>query len=345
MSTAQGEAAAPTGGDRSDGADPSVSDGSDISADLTPLHLRLLDAGIPVVVCRPHRHYDDCRADCDLELTPPRGWQSMSVDLARQRIGKYRPGTDTLAMVGGHGIDVLDVDYKAGGDCDAVPPALRRWGCTITPSGGWHFPVPSTGYGKGDLFIDGVYQGDYVGGTALGGSRLLCFLPGSSRPKYPGKGYVEAQPWDIDALMAADPPPDLLHLCEASGLSMTSVAAKPAASAAQVADFVAAHTATDVYQLGAANCGYGHVALTRMIDEVAAVNPGDKYRGRHMWAIRSLLRAAELIEAGCLTSQSMDTLKANFLAMKPGGDVEWESAVSHAVGNATARSKCEVHRG
>ena len=33
-----------------------------------------------------------------------------------------------------------------------------------------------------------------------------------------------------------------------------------------------------------------------------------------MPAIRSLLRAAELIEAGCLTSQSMDTLKANFLA-------------------------------
>ena len=314
------------------------------TADI-PLHTRLLDAGIPVVVCRPHRHRDKCTDDCEQELSPPAGWSRMTVAEARQQIGRYRPGVDTLAMVGGHGIDVLDIDYKAGGEYDAVPPGLRRWGCTVTPSGGWHFPVPSTGYGKGDLFIDGVYQGDYVGGTALGGSRLLCFLPGSTRPKYPDKGYGEVQPWDVDALVAADPPPELLRLCEESGLSMTGTAAKAAASPAQVDAFVAAHTASDIYQLGAANCGYGHVALTRMLDEVAVIVPGDKVRGRHMWAARSLLRTAELVAAGCLTSQSLGLLENNFLAVKPGAAAEWGSLVAHAVGNATARTKCEVHRG
>ena len=269
----------------------------------------------------------------------------MTVEQARRQIGNYRPRTDTLAMVGGHGIDVLDIDRKAGGDCDEVPPGLRRWGCTITPSGGWHIPVPSTGYGKGDLFIDGVYQGDYVGGTALGGSRLLCFLPGSTRPKYPGKGYREAQTWDIAALLATDPPAELLQLCEASGLSMTSGPAKPAATTAQVTAFVAAHGPDDIYQLGAAKCGYGHVALTRMLDEAARVIPGDQTTGRHMWAIRSLMRVTELVDAGCLTSQSLGALEANFLAMKPGAGAEWQSLVRHAVANAHATTKCEVHGG
>ncbi len=242
------------GRDTADGAEAIVGGGGDISSQSKPLHMRLLDAGIPVVVCRPHRHRSNCTLDCDLELTPPTGWSRVSVEKARQQIAKYRPGIDTLAMVGGHGIDVLDIDRKAGGDSDEVPPGLRRWGCTITPSGGWHFPVPSTAYGKGDLFIDGVYQGDYVGGTALGGSRLLCFLPGSTRPKYPGKSYLEVQTWDIAALLAMGPPPGLLQLCEASGLSLTGGPAKPAASAAQVTAFVDAHVSADVYQLGAANC-------------------------------------------------------------------------------------------
>lgn len=311
------------GGDQGDtGSVPSLPNAPDKSGQPTPLHIRLLDAGIPVVVCRPHTHHAKCSDECDLELTPPSGWSRMTVEQARRQIGNYRPGTDTLAMVGGHGIDVLDVDRKAGGDCDDVPPGLRRWGCTITPSGGWHFPVPSTGYGKGDLFIEGVYQGDYVGGTALGGSRLLCFLPGSTRPKYPGKGYLEAQTWDIAALLATDPSEELLQLCEASGLSMTSGPAKPAATAAQVTAFVAAHGPADVYQLGAANCGYGHVALMRMLGEAATVTPGDQTTGRHMWAIRSLMRVTELVDAGCLTSQSLGVLEANFLAMKPGAGAD-----------------------
>ncbi len=329
------------GGDQGDtGSDSIVRSPADI-----PLHTRLLDAGIPVVVCRPHRHRDKCTDDCEQELSPPAGWSRMTVAEARQQIGRYRPGVDTLAMVGGHGIDVLDIDYKAGGEYDAVPPGLRRWGCTVTPSGGWHFPVPSTGYGKGDLFIDGVYQGDYVGGTALGGSRLLCFLPGSTRPKYPGKTYTETQPWDVTALVASDPPPELLGLCETSALSMTGTPCKPAATPAQVSDFVAVHTAGDPYQLSAANCGYGHAAITRIVDEVAMVAPGDRTRGRHMWAIRSLRRVAELVEAGCLTSQSLQVLEANFLAMKPGGHTEWDSLVAFAVANASPNTKCEVHSG
>jgi hypothetical protein len=68
-------------------------------------------------------------------------------------------------------------------------------------------------------------------------------------------------------------------------------------------------------------------------------------RGRHMWAIRSMLRVAELVEAGCLTSQSIGVMEANFLATKPGAEAEWQSVVRYAVANATARTKCDVHRG
>jgi hypothetical protein len=82
-----------------------------------------------------------------------------------------------------------------------------------------------------------------------------------------------------------------------------------------------------------------------MIDEVALISPGDMVRGRHRWAIRSMLRVAELVEAGCLTSQSIGVMEANFLATKPGAEAEWQSVVRYAVANATARTKCDVHRG
>lgn len=339
------------------GTGTAANDGEDIGSDAAittippthdtnaELHLRLLAAGIPVVVCKPHQHRGACKPECQQELSPPSGWSRITVEQARAGIAAYRPGTDTLAMVGGHGIDVLDIDAKAGGDLAMVPEALQHWGRTRTPSGGWHVPVPSTGYGKGDLFIERVYQGDYVGGTALGGARLLCFLPGSTRPKYPGGGYVEERSWDVPALVTAEPPALLLDLCKASNLSMTAGPAKPAATARQVCDFVALHTPADPYDQGAARCGYGHTALTRMIDEVCQVVAGDQHRGRHVWAVRSVMRVTELIAAGCLTSLALALIEQNFAAIKPGSDHEMTELQKYAVANVTAKTRCEVHGG
>ena len=40
--------------------------------------------------------------------------------------------------------------------------------------------------------MSGKHIGDYIGGTAAGGGRMLAFLPGSARPKYAGRDYIES---------------------------------------------------------------------------------------------------------------------------------------------------------
>ena len=315
---------------------PILRGSADIPADATPLHLRLLDAGIPVIVCRPHEHHDQCRDGCAQELTPQTGWQTITADQARQLIGKYRPGTDTLAMVGGHGIDVLDVDAKANASAAWVPAELQQWGCTITPSGGWHFPVPSTGYGKGDLIIAGRHVGDYVGGTLAGGGRLLCFLPGSSRPRYPRGGYLEAVRWDIDRLLDDTVPDLLVGILDAAGLSRSATPGKQAVSRAEVVRFLENHRE----QLA---CAYGAAALYGIVAQVDDIVPGNAQRGRHAWAVRSTLRVVELIRAGCLGSDAHDVLAANMTRIKPRSAAELDAIMAHAIANTTAKTRCEVH--
>ena len=316
---------------------PILRGSADISADATPLHLRLLDAGIPVIVCRPHEHHDQCRDGCAQELTPQTGWQTITADQARQLIGKYRPGTDTLAMVGGHGIDVLDVDAKANASAAWVPAELQQWGCTITPSGGWHFPVPSTGYGKGDLILgDHGYAGDYVGGTREGGSRLLCFLPGSTRPKYPGKQYHEARAWDVEKLLDTGPPDILLDICDRSKLSTKGRAGKPAAPRAEVTAFLSEHSEM-------VECDWGKARLQKIIDKAADAIPGDQARGRHNWAKAAAPEAVELVRAGCLDARAMDDLCDALVEVKPGADSEWWQLVAWALTNADGVPDCSDH--
>src|SRR5437016_2542924 len=121
---------------------------------------RLLAAGIPVVVVRPG----------DI---PPKGWQTLAAEDCD--LSGFRPGVDALAMVGGHGLDVVDVDTKNGGSVDNLPP-FKRYGVTRTPSGGAHYVVPSCGLGKVQrLQTELGFVGDYVGGRPDGSGRLLAF--------------------------------------------------------------------------------------------------------------------------------------------------------------------------
>ena len=103
---------------------------------------QLIDAGIPVVVCRPNLRW---RPGESHELWMPSGWHMLSASDCS--LHGFRPGVDTLAMVGGHGIDVVDVDTKDGGSVHNLPP-FRSFGLVRTPSGGWHYLVRSTGLGK-----------------------------------------------------------------------------------------------------------------------------------------------------------------------------------------------------
>lgn len=163
---------------------------------------RLIAAGIPVVVVRPGD-------------VPPVGWQTLTAEECD--LSGYRPGKDALALVGGHGIDAVDVDTKNGGSVDHLPP-FKSYGMTRTPSGGEHYIVPSSGLGKISPLrtVDGPV-GDYVGGRPDGTGRLLLFLPGSHRSKYPDGGYVEEVPWRVEECLAAQSDPDLLEGLEKAG--------------------------------------------------------------------------------------------------------------------------------
>lgn len=252
----------------------------------------------------------------------PAGWATITAAEAAERIGSFRAGVDTLAMVGGHGIDVLDIDRKAGGDLEDVPAELRGYGVTESPSKGWHVPIPSTGFGKGDLRIAGKYQGDYVGGTADGGGRLLCFLPGSVRPRYPGLGYVELQRWDIDRLLEDEPSELLIGLLEASGLSRTAKVGKGAVSDSEASKWLADHR-------GPTACNYGERALLELLRESGEVRTG----GRHAWMIHAVARVVELVKAGCLNAEAVEALAAAFHEIKRGHRWEFLDAVAWAIAN------------
>lgn len=187
------------------------------------LAYRLVDAGIPVLVCRPR---PGAKPGDGNDVVPAMGWRNITdAEQTREGLAKFRPGTDTLALIGGHGIDVVDVDTKAGGSVDNLPP-FPFYGVTLTPSGGRHYVVPSCGLAKiTPLTTEDGPVGDYVGGTEDHQGRLLAYLPGSVRPKYPAIPYVEDVPWNIPAVIAAPVDPDLmLSLLDAGGHSETAPA-------------------------------------------------------------------------------------------------------------------------
>lgn len=184
---------------------------TDSSAGL-PLAERLLTAGLPVVVVGPN------------DIPRQKGWQRLTAEQCKLEL--YREG-DALALVAGHGLDVIDVDTKAGGSLDNLGATFTAYGRTRTPSGGEHWVVPSTGLGKIsplDIPLIGPV-GDYCGGRADGSGRLLVFLPGSKRSKYPDGGYVMAEPWRIEECLAAEPEPELINALRLAG--GTSEAVRP----------------------------------------------------------------------------------------------------------------------
>lgn len=260
---------------------------------------RLLDAGIPVIVCTPNPRYGEPGQP---ELFPPSGWNTTTVEQARDDYQSYRPGIDTLAMVAGHGIDVLDIDTKvAGVRLEDVPNGIDMDnGITVTPSSGFHIPVRSTGYSSGSLYFNGKYVGDYCGGTKDGGGRKLVYLPGSHRPKYPDNVYVMAKDWDIDKILDSFVD-DLLVTCleACPGLSDTGRAGVPMAERHDIDAFLAEHSEV-------ADCKYGHTAIygdsllgtPGLLDQKPDF--GDQDNGLHAWITRTVNRGTELVKSGCL---------------------------------------------
>lgn len=305
--------------------------GTSSKSGVGELHTRLLDAGIPVVVCRPRSDWREGSRESD--VLPPKGWANITVEQARKDMALFRPGVDTLAMVGGHGIDVLDIDLKAGADLSDVPPELRGYGLTITPSGGWHVPVPSTGFAKGVLSIGSKHVGDYVGGSKEGGGRMLCYLPGSTRPKYSG-GYREAEQWDVDRLIEDEPTDELLYMLKLSpGLKNDPKRPRNgAASSVEVREFLSGASSRVV-------CAYGSQALQSLLNEGDAAREG----GRHDWFGRSITRVVELIKAGCLDTNAVEQVSGKLDEIKPEGGTSVVGYLGWAIANTVPKSGCSTH--
>jgi len=302
---------------------------------------RLIDAGVPVVVCRPNLNRgrpmptDPTRTD-QRELLVPSGWSTITA--ADCDVSGFRVGVDVLAMVGGHGVDAVDVDTKDGGNVKNLPP-FQSFGLTRTPSGGWHHYVRSTGLGKiSPLRTAAGHVGDYVGGTPAGGGRLLAYLPGSTRPKYPGKTYELVEDIDLDALLEHDPDDNLVGALLAHGGSREGLPGRPAVKHSEVQAFCRDHS-----EIPASPCHYGRAAVDGLIRDADAVVPGDPTRGRHGWAVRSATRAVELVRAGCASSVDMDALEVTLDRIKPEGGDDWAGIVGWALANADGSVGCGIH--
>lgn len=295
----------------------------------------LIDHGIPVVVCRPNPAWAP-GSDAP-ELFTPKGWNTVTA--ADCDLSTFRPGVDALAMVGGHGVDAVDVDTKDGGSVEHLP-AFRRFGRHRTPSGGHHDVVVSTGVGKlSPLVVNGRHVGDYVGGTSGGGGRLLAYLPGSTRPKYPGLSYVVEEPLDLDALLDSEPDDDLVNALIGAGGTFAGEAGKPAASPAEVVAFMAAHAVVH-----GEPCHYGRAALAGLLDESRSLVPGDPKRGRHGWTVRAVNRVTELTRAGCCSTVDLDTIEDRLREIKPEGGTSFGSVLAWAIKNADGPTGCGLHK-
>ena len=302
---------------------------------------RLIDAGVPVVVCRPNPNRgkpmptDPTRTD-ERELLVPSGWSTVTA--ADCDVNGFRVGVDVLALVGGHGVDVVDVDAKDAGNLQNLPP-FRAFGVTRTPSGGTHHYVRSTGIGKiSPLATSAGHVGDYVGGTPAGGGRLLAYLPGSTRPKYPGKTYELVEDLDLDALLEHDADDDLVGALLAHGGTREGLPGRPAVKHSEVQAFHADHS-----EIPASPCRYGRAAVDGQVRDADAAVPGDPTRGRHGWAVASATRAVELVRAGCATAADLDRLEATLDRIKPEGGDDWAGIVGWALANANGTVGCGMH--
>lgn len=300
-----------------------------MSPDPLELPRALLAVGVPVVVCRPNPDWQPGSTAPD--VLPPAGWNTTTADAVG--LSTFRAGVDTLAMVGGHGVDVVDIDSKAGASPDDLP-AFAYYGLHRTPSGGWHYLVPSTGYAKLSPFIvNGKAVGDYVGGTVHGGGRMLAYLPGSTRPKYAGQPYTVEHALNLPAVTSSDPDPVLLELLDAAHGRRDTMPGSAASSSADVDAFLTAHR--DGHR-----CRYGRTAVAGMLEAADAAERSQG--GRHGWTVRSTTRLVELMRAGCATADDVEQLRATLRRIKPEGGTDLDDVLRWALGNATGESGCSL---
>lgn len=292
---------------------------------------QLITHGIPVVVCQPVSGWKaDGGNGADVRL--PTGWNRITPLKSLDALDDFRPGVDCLAMVAGWGLDVIDIDAKAGGHIDMLPDGVDMLGVHRTPSGGWHVFVRSTGLGKISPLVDrstGVIVGDFAGGLPNGSARMLVFLPGSWRPKYEDAGYTVQTPIDFSRL-AGEPDPVTVSWLLGNGASSSGSASQPADAEA------AATWLAGLPSVAAVECRYGQAALSSILAEAPEVEGG-----RHAWGLRSITRIVELVNTGCLGSDAVDAWRDRLTEISD--EESPDLLLSWAVANATGVAGCDLH--
>lgn len=199
----------------------------------------LTEAGVPVFIAPPNPDYDPTVTDRDdprsREFLLPGKWQETPADPST--LDGWKPGY-AVCLVTGHGLDAADIDPKNGAENIAQAHRMdgcgvERLGTVVTPSGGAHFYTRSTGIGSASRTAVGVdFRGRGLDGSGAG----FLYLPGTSRPKYDGTGYVWAQAIDAADLDDLEPTEDNTDAVATylTGLGITVRTRRAQADAAEV---------------------------------------------------------------------------------------------------------------
>lgn len=189
--TAPGNAAAPAGRTEAEGA----AENNGRLQNSTPADLeiarQLARAGVPIFVA-----YPDPESATGYRL--PKSWQTTKAN--ENYVNAWKPG-HALCAVMGHGLDLVDIDPRHGGDVASLHGTMPQvYGIAATPSGGAHYFVASLGLNSRDGILDGI---DYKGGTDDGKGRGFAFIAPTVRVSKTTGGLVAyrwTQPPDLDGI-------------------------------------------------------------------------------------------------------------------------------------------------
>jgi hypothetical protein len=233
-----------------------------------------IKAGVPVFLappcpdtCRRPGH-DNGAGTGGSGFDLPSGWENAApmIDV----VDRWRPGW-AMAAVCGHGVDILDVDPRNGGDIAAgelrsggVWP--RTYGMAHTPSGGTHELIRSLGVRKGTPY-PGV---DLQAGAVTGEGRGFVFIaPTVKRSKVDGvaRPYRWVTVPDFDALSEWGADDDSGAVI---ATAIATVRARPAVPEGAIVPVEL--SGTEAVRLKA----YADTAIARELAHLRAASPGSR---------------------------------------------------------------------
>lgn len=251
-----------------------MTDDTDQTAQALDIARDLIKSGVPIFLAPPCP--DTCRraghegsagtGGSGFDL--PAGWENATPMV--EAIDAWRPGW-AMAAVCGHGIDVLDVDPRNGGDVAATELRSggvwpRTYGLAETPSGGTHELIRSLGVRKGTPY-PGV---DLQAGAPTGEGRGFVFIaPTVKRSKVDGvaRPYRWVTVPDLDSLAEWGSDDDSGAVI---ATAIATVRARPAIPEGAVATVEL--SGSDAIRLKA----YADTAIARELAHLRAATPGSR---------------------------------------------------------------------